>query len=123
MAGRLPALPGKLNGEPRGAIWTVVNINGVNVQLINTHLGLRKREQINQAISLMGPDWLGHPACAGPAILCGDFNCLPGSAPYRCITHSLRDTQKELENHRVQSTWFSHVPVGRIDHVLCRSGI
>ncbi len=117
-AGRLPILPGRPDLEPRGAIWTTINVDDIRVQVINTHLGLRRLERLRQAEALLGPDWLEHHACEGPIILCGDFNALPGSPVCRCITQKLHDSQHVLNNHRPLATWFSHYPVGRIDHVF-----
>ncbi len=117
-ASRLPILPGRPDLEFRGAIWATVDVEGTRVQIFNTHLGLRPKEQLRQAEALVGEDWLTHSACDGPVILCGDFNALPGSSVVRRITETLRDAQVELDNHRPHPTWFSPYPLGRIDHIF-----
>jgi len=88
------------------------------VQLINTHLGLVAAERMRQAESLLGNDWLAAPECQGPTILCGDFNALPRSKVCRTLCARLSDAQAVLEGHRPKHTFFSRVPIGRIDHVF-----
>jgi len=117
-AGRLPGFTGIPIIEPRGAIWTVINIAGTKINFFNTHLGIFSHEGIRQSKALLGLEWLAHPACRGPVILCGDFNALPGSLLYRNIKEVLRDAHGELVNHSPKATWFSHYPIGRIDHVF-----
>jgi endonuclease/exonuclease/phosphatase family metal-dependent hydrolase len=117
-AGRLPSITRNLIVEPRGAIWTVINIAGTKINFFNTHLGLFSIEGIYQTKALLGSEWLAHPACLGPVILCGDFNALPNSQLCRNIKKVFRDAQEELDNHSPKSTWFSHYPIGRIDHVF-----
>ena len=71
-----------------------------------------------QVDALLSEQWLQHPDCQGPVILCGDFNSLPRSAVYRKICHKFHDSQAALAGHRPRSTWFGHYPVGRIDYVF-----
>jgi endonuclease/exonuclease/phosphatase family metal-dependent hydrolase len=115
---RAGKLPGPAHLEPRGALWAVIEIEGRPLQLFNTHLGLSASERMQQIETLLGADWLGHPDCRAPAILCGDFNALPGSRVYRRVCARLRDAQVGLNNHRPQRTFFSHYPFGRIDYVF-----
>src|ERR1700712_4293920 len=53
--GPLPGHPAIRALEPRGALWVEVEIEGVPVQIINTHLGLVPKEQQIQARHLAGP--------------------------------------------------------------------
>lgn len=122
-AGRLPMLPDKPNLEPRGAIWASINIDGNRIQVINTHLGLRSKEKLRQAEALLGEEWLGHHACTGPTILCGDFNSRPNSRVCQRLTENLKDAQSILENHQPHATWFSPYPLSRIDHLFVSSDI
>ncbi|MBF0484383.1 MAG: endonuclease/exonuclease/phosphatase family protein [Candidatus Omnitrophica bacterium] len=117
-AGALPRIIKNSMVEPRGAIWTLINVSGIKINLINTHFGFFPREGIRQAKALLGPEWLGHPVCQGPVVLCGDFNALPNSELHRNIKGVLRDAQLELDDHNPKATWFSHYPLGRIDHVF-----
>jgi len=117
-AGRLPGIIKNSIVEPRGVIWTGINIGEAKINFFNTHLGLFPREGIYQTKALLGDEWLSHPVCREPIILCGDFNALPHSQVCRDIKKVLRDAQEELDDHSPQATWFSHYPVGRIDHIF-----
>jgi endonuclease/exonuclease/phosphatase family metal-dependent hydrolase len=117
-AGLLPGLPGKPDLEPRGALWVAVNINGCELQVMNTHLGLQQRERKRQAEALLGKQWLQHPECRGPVVLCGDFNAMPSSAVCKKLHSRLVDAQIELKSHRPRSTFFGRFPTARIDHIF-----
>ncbi|MDO9049649.1 MAG: endonuclease/exonuclease/phosphatase family protein [Methylobacter sp.] len=117
-AGALPGLPGKPFLEPRGALWVAIDVHGTEIQVINTHLGLLPHERRAQVEALLGPEWLAHPDCRGPVIVCGDFNALPASKVCRRMRNRLNDAQIELERHRPRGTFFGRFPVSRIDHVF-----
>ena len=117
-AGALPGLPDKPRIEPRGALWVAIELNGIEYQVLNTHLGLLPRERRVQAEALLGSDWLGHPECRGPVVLCGDFNALPSSPVCRRLRTCLHDAQIELDNHRPRRTFYGRFPMARIDHVF-----
>lgn len=121
--GTLPGLPGKPRLEPRGVLWVEIEQGGAAVQILNTHLGLLARERRAQAEALLGPDWLGHPACSGLVVLCGDFNALPSSPVCRRLRTHLNDAQIELESHRPRATFFGRLPTARIDHVFVDAGL
>ena len=127
--GPLPTLPRLRGLEPRGALWAAVEIApGVEVQVVNTHLGLVPLEQKAQAASLMGPRWLGDKTCAEPRILIGDFNATSRYACYGQLTGRLRDAQRALQQQqgragRAIPTFPSRFPVLRIDHVFVSEGI
>jgi endonuclease/exonuclease/phosphatase family metal-dependent hydrolase len=114
-AAALPYIRAPRN-EPRGALWVEVDFDGVAVQVMNTHFGLIPMEQRMQAASLVGPTWLGHPDCAGPKILVGDFNATTGTRPYQRLTARLRDAQRCLPLARTVKTFPSGFPAIRIDH-------
>jgi endonuclease/exonuclease/phosphatase family metal-dependent hydrolase len=117
-AGTLPGLPDKPRIEPRGALWVAIELNGIEYQVLNTHLGLLPRERRAQAEALLGPGWLGHPDCCGPVVLCGDFNALPSSPVCRQLRTRLDDAQIELKSHRPRRTFSGRFPMARIDHVF-----
>ena len=117
-AGALPGLPDKPRIEPRGALWVAIELNGIEYQVLNTHLGLLPRERRVQAEALLGSDWLGHPECREPVVLCGDFNALPSSPVCRRLRTRLHDAQIELDNHRPRRTFYGRFPIARIDHVF-----
>ena len=117
-SGELPGPPNRPDLETRGALWVEVNVDGHKIQILNTHLGLRTSEQRHQVEALLGSQWLSHPECRGPVILCGDFNATPRHKTCRRITRILNDAQDKLDNHIPQRTWFGRFPVGRIDHIF-----
>jgi endonuclease/exonuclease/phosphatase family metal-dependent hydrolase len=117
-SGALPGPPNRPDLETRGALWAEIDVAGHKVQILNTHLGLRPVEQRYQIEGLMGSQWLSHPKCHGPVILCGDFNANPSHKTCRRITKILNDAQDKLDDHVPQRTWFGRFPVGRIDHIF-----
>ncbi len=117
-AGPLPGLADKPKLEPRGAIWAAVQFNGQEVHIINTHLGLQSRERLAQIDCLLGQDWLGHPDCRGPVVLCGDLNAQPTSAVCRRIAAQMQDAQIALAQHRPRGTFPSRFAAARIDHIF-----
>jgi endonuclease/exonuclease/phosphatase family metal-dependent hydrolase len=117
-AGKLPGLSSKPNLEPRGALWVAIEAGGTEIQVIATHLGLRPKERRIQAEALLDKDWLSHPDCRGPVILCGDFNALPSSSTCLRLSERLHDAQVKMNGRRPQSTFFGRYPLLRIDHVF-----
>lgn len=115
-AGPLPTLPGVRGLEPRGALWSVIEVGGVPVNVFNTHLGLVPREQRLQAAALVGRDWVGSAALSGPVILAGDFNATSITRPYQTITRRLDDAQRRLPLKTSWKTFPSGFPAIRIDH-------
>jgi endonuclease/exonuclease/phosphatase family metal-dependent hydrolase len=122
-AGALPGLAGDPAREPRGALWVAVEFEGVEVQVLNTHLGLSNRERLAQAACLTGSDWLAHPHHRSPFVLCGDFNAIPASRVIRTIRHRLGDVQHLLAGHRPRATFPSRWPVLRIDNIFIDHGL
>jgi len=118
-SGSLPVLEDKKRPhEPRGVLWVSVAFEGRKIQVFNTHLSLWPSERVLQAEALLGEQWLQHPECQGPIILCGDFNSLPRSTVYKKICHKFQDSQVVLKGHRPRSTWFGQYPISRIDYVF-----
>jgi endonuclease/exonuclease/phosphatase family metal-dependent hydrolase len=116
--GDLPTVRGVPGLEPRGALWVRVDIDGVEVNILTTHLGLVPREQRLQAAALIGKDWLGHAECVGPTILAGDFNATSITRPYQTLTRNLADCQRRLGLKPTVKTFPSGFPAIRIDHVF-----
>ena len=114
----LPSVRGVPGLEPRGALWTAIDFDGVTLNVINTHLGLVPREQRLQAAALIGAGWLGHPDCTGPTILTGDFNATSVTRPYRALTSRLADGQRLLGLKPSVKTFPSTFPAIRIDHMF-----
>jgi len=122
-ASNLPSPSYKPNSEPRGALWVAIDIFGQEIQLINTHLSLRSQERRTEVQSLLGDKWLGHPECHQPTILCGDFNARPGTPEWQKLNCRLPDGQVTLADHRPKKTFFSRLPITRIDHVFMDKSI
>ncbi len=116
--GALPRLADKIKYEPRGAVWVSVEFQGMKVQIFNTHLSLWPQERLLQAKALLSDQWVSHPECSGPVVLCGDFNAIPGSTTYRNICHKLKDSQAALPGHTPHRTWFGRYPIGQLDHIF-----
>ena len=104
--------------EPRSAIWARVDVDGHLINVITTHLGLGPRERVLQLKDLLGDDWIGGIPTDEPIIICGDFNALPGSAPYKLAASRLRDVQSPLGGHRPLGTFSSLQPLVRLDHIF-----
>lgn len=112
-AGALPSI-----GEPRGAIWIEIELGQAPVQIINTHLGLRRRERIVQSKALVGPDWAGSERCrTTPTLMLGDFNSVPGSEAYRTLLSLFRPALP-ASGKRLKPTFPARVPILRLDHVF-----
>lgn len=117
-SGRLPTHSQGPSFEKRCALWVSVEVGGHTVHVINAHLSLRSRDRRTQAAALLGPDWIGHPDCADPAILLGDFNAPPYSRSYRLIANRMRDAQLSNPLGEPQPTFHTRAPVLRLDHVF-----
>ncbi len=116
--GKLPRLRQTKDYEPRGAMWVCVDLGGIRVQIINTHLSLWPNERQMQAESLVGEEWLMRPDCLKPVILCGDFNAAPGAYIYKRFRNFLKDSQLANSGNVPCHTWYASRPVQRIDHVF-----
>jgi endonuclease/exonuclease/phosphatase family metal-dependent hydrolase len=116
----LPTLRGR-RLENRGALWVEVGVNGRALQLVNTHLGLTRGERRLQAASLLGSEWLAHPECREPRVLCGDFN-MTGRGEYTCFDGvCVRSRWSQLGPP--PRTWPSLLPVLALDHVFFSEGV
>jgi endonuclease/exonuclease/phosphatase family metal-dependent hydrolase len=111
----LPGLSDRPHLEPRGAIWVKVE-SDQPLHLINTHLGLRRRERLAQVEALLGPGWLADPRCRGPVLLAGDFNVIPRSKAYRLLHSHLTDAHGAAG--KTCATFPSYLPLFRIDYVF-----
>ena len=120
-AGPLPGYPRIRALEPRGALWVAVDLGGVELQVINTHLGLVPREQQLQAAALLD-DWMLSDDFKAPAVLLGDFNATPYSQTYRMLKSAMRDAQSG-RRQAPTATFPSRFPFMRIDHVFLAGDI
>ncbi|MBF9232154.1 endonuclease/exonuclease/phosphatase family protein [Microvirga alba] len=120
---RLPSQSPGPAFEKRSALWVSVEIDGHAMQVVNAHLSLRSGERRAQAAALMGSDWMGHPDCADPAVLLGDFNAPPYSRSYRLFADRLRDAQLANPSGEPQPTFHTRAPVLRLDHVFVTKSV
>lgn len=104
--------------QPRGALWVQVEIDGMKLNLMNTHFGLRRSERREQAADLLDRNWIGSISEDEPLILCGDFNMFPRSQPYRALTRRLRDVQGDTLEVAPMNTFSTLRPMVRIDHIF-----
>jgi endonuclease/exonuclease/phosphatase family metal-dependent hydrolase len=114
--GSLPSLLHTPFLEKRGALWVEVNVDGRKVQIINTHLSLFPPEGMLQAKALLGEDWLGHPDCKGPVILCGDFNAQLNSRICKAVSKVFHSPHLDVPGRRHLKTFPSLIPLGLVDH-------
>jgi endonuclease/exonuclease/phosphatase family metal-dependent hydrolase len=103
---------------PRGVLWVEIEIEGHLLQVVNTHLGLTPPERVSQIRVLAGPEWLQHPDCRPPVVLCGDFNLLPSSPLHKRLKDTLSDKQESLSFGHTEWTFPSHYPMVRFDHLF-----
>jgi endonuclease/exonuclease/phosphatase family metal-dependent hydrolase len=120
-AGPLPGYPRLPRLEPRGALWVAIQVGGVELQVINTHLGLVPREQQIQAAALIGAEWLDHPDRRDPLILLGDLNAGKNSRACRSLLRGLTDASAAAGARR--ATFPSAMPMRQIDHVFVGKGV
>jgi len=112
-AGPLPSV-----GETRGAIWLEVAVQGHQLNIINTHLGLRNRDRVRQVNALLGKDWIGSAEFrSNPSIVCGDLNSLRSTPAYRLLERQFRDAQL-ADGRTPRPTFPSRYPLLRIDHLF-----
>ncbi|HLS27599.1 MAG TPA: endonuclease/exonuclease/phosphatase family protein, partial [Opitutales bacterium] len=116
--GWLPGLIDKPKLEPRGAQWLELDCGGEKIQLVNTHLGLRKLERRQQVRALLGEEWLGKLPDDEPVIICGDMNALPFSYVHTEISGRFPDVQILTREQRPRRTLYGRYPLGRIDHIF-----
>jgi endonuclease/exonuclease/phosphatase family metal-dependent hydrolase len=111
---RLPGL------ESRGALWSAIEVDGVPVQVINTHLSLLGRERLFQVKALTGPEWLQHRDCREPVVLMGDMNAPPRSRMYRHMSLHLTDAfLRGRRRTRLEGATFpTRYPTLRLDYIF-----
>jgi endonuclease/exonuclease/phosphatase family metal-dependent hydrolase len=117
-ARELPSVTTRVCPESRAAIWAEIDFPGGTIQIINTHLGLGRRERIMQAQLLAGPEWLGKILPDDPVMLLGDFNSLPGSSVHRILSQKLRDTRTFLSPAPRLRTFPTRLPFLAVDHIF-----
>jgi endonuclease/exonuclease/phosphatase family metal-dependent hydrolase len=91
---------------------------GTTLEIITTHLGLRRRERAMQVSSLLGPQWLNSPDLRDkPTILLGDLNAVPSSMAYRTLARDFHSSPS-----KGAPTFPSRFALLKLDHVMTRNG-
>ena len=106
------------NREPRGALLAKIDLDGQAIYFLSTHFGLTDIERNAHIAELLGPEWLGRTPPEEPLIVCGDFNMMPGSRPYRRLAERVHDVQTLVKHRKPLKTFFAFLPVSRIDHIF-----
>ncbi len=113
--------------EPREALHVSTTIDGREISLIGTHLGLAYRERAAQIDRLLQPDLLGEITGDPPVIFFGDLNLTPGGKLYRRLVARwsdedgqsfFRDVQAHAPNHVAVKTFPSFLPLRQLDHIF-----
>jgi len=99
----------KLN-EPRCALVTRLDWNGLQLDMINTHLSVHFGERPGQVAALLSALGDDRPR---EAIIAGDFNCTPWSRPFRALCCGLTSAASPR-------SWPARLPVIPLDHILFR---
>jgi len=102
--------------EHRGALYARVAWHGQNLHLINTHLGLNKRQRLTQVTHLRGV-LDSHVPAQQPVIVAGDFNDWTGRLQAPIRRHlPLHDALAHL-HPRDRRTWHTRLPVFALDRM------
>jgi endonuclease/exonuclease/phosphatase family metal-dependent hydrolase len=109
--------------ENRGALWMEINVYGRAVQFINTHLSLFPPEGMLQVKALLGKEWLGHPDCKGPVIVCGDFNSRRNSQLCKVLSKKFHSIHYDAPIYGHLKTFPSFFPLGLVDHIFLGDGV
>ena len=109
--------------ETRGALWVQIEFDSRPIQVVNTHLGLHAVERLKHAEELLSDKWISHPTCQGPAILCGDFNAMPGSKTFNCLNSRMQSVQACLRQKKYKRTWAGRYPMICLDHIFVGGGL
>ncbi|HEY6725382.1 MAG TPA: endonuclease/exonuclease/phosphatase family protein [Polyangiaceae bacterium] len=115
--GCLPAV----RDEVRAAQWARFGVGDCEIDVLHTHLSVKKRERQLQLEALLGAAWLESRLQHPHLIVCGDLNALPFSRVYRRLGKVLQDAQSALPGLNL-ATWPSWAPFARIDHVFLGRG-
>lgn len=121
--GILPRLKRNASAEYRGALWVAIEVDDKEVQFINTHLGLKRHERMQQVEMLLGTEWLANGLCRDPVILGGDFNALPSSKVCKKLNNYLHDAQSTMKGHIPVGTFYRKFPKVCLDHIYLSTNI
>ncbi len=119
----LPGIAPFFCREERAALAMDVATDAGIVHVINTHLGLGRRERRLQAELLSSAEWIESSRGGAPLILLGDFNSLPGSFPHRVLSRRLRDVRRLVRPARPWRTFPTRFPLLAVDHIFVNAAL
>lgn len=119
----LPGKPPFFCRENRAAIEVNIETDLGKVHIINTHLGLGRRERLAQTQLFTNVEWRAAIAGVTPFILLGDFNSLRGSRPYRTLNRHLRDVRELIRRTRPIRTFPTPFPMLAVDYIFVNHAI
>lgn len=102
--------------ETRGAAYVMVETPLGVVDVVNTHLGLGRRERWLQAQFLTSDEWISGDQT--PLILLGDFNSLSWSRAFRLLGRKLREVRTLVPRAKALPTFPTAFPVIALDHIF-----
>lgn len=105
---------GGASAETRALTYALVEINGVRVNFISTHLGFPEYARVGQAKELIA----FIKKLSGPVVVVGDFNTTQGSESYKVMTSLLADSYAAAASKGAAPTSPSEAPKNRIDFVF-----
>lgn len=97
--------------EPRGALAAVIDLGGPRLQVVATHLGLRRAERRRQIETIRS---LARAANADALVLAGDFNAI--------MRHETGMLDTELGADAVPATFPSLLPLLALDRIWAAPG-
>ena len=111
-------LPNTDNGEPRGVLQVVVDVDGTQMLVLTTHLDHRNgdRQRVASAGAILE---MVEAFGAGPVVAMGDFNDVPGSATWTRLMTVFTDTWAAV-GRGDGFTIPVEAPAKRIDWILLR---
>ena len=117
-ARELRSVTTRLCPESRAAMWAEIQTPDGAIDVLNTHLGLGRRERLMQAQLLAGTEWVGKIGPENPVIMMGDFNSLPGSPAFRLLAGKLRDVRTLVTPSPRLRTYPTRCPLLAVDHIF-----
>lgn len=98
-----------LGQEQRGLLEAVIDVDGTQLCFYSTHLGTveQRLTQVNELLEITGKR-------AGPKIIAGDFNSVPGSDPIKTMATVYKNVFADMTVYTAPSNW----PTSQIDHIF-----
>ncbi len=107
--------------ETRGAAHVIIETPLGAVDVVNTHLGLGRRERWLQAQFLTSDGWSSGDQT--PLILLGDFNSLSWSRAFRLLGRKLRNVRTLMPRAKSLRTFPTSFPAIALDHIFVNQAL